>query len=381
MSTAIELGRSSTVQALEDLMISADSHVSEPVDLWEQRLPIVFRDRAPNFRKSQARGGKPPIHLKDRVDEKQKIEESKPIIHAERKAGKDPVARLNEMLEDGVISEVLYPSLGGKLFFIEDAGLQEGCVQVYNDWLAEYCSVAPDRLLGIAIVSTYDIDNAVKELARCKKAGLKGAIIWQLPPPELPFTSEHYDPFWAAAQDLQMPVSLHINTGHRSRGYLNVHGLQSYRRSINIKLEEVIDSLFDITFSGVLERFPQLKIVVVENEIGWIPFWLEQCDKYYERHRLVEPLPIKMRPSEYFYRQVYATFFNDETGGRLLSWWGVDNCMWSNDYPHSNSTWPHSREVIARDLGHLSAGDREKLVRLNVARLYDLKTPGANGQH
>ena len=96
MSTAVQSGHSSTVQIPEELMISADSHVSEPVDLWEQRLPFALRDRAPNFRKSQARGGKPPIHLKDQVDEKQKIEESKPIIHAERKAGKDPVARLDE---------------------------------------------------------------------------------------------------------------------------------------------------------------------------------------------------------------------------------------------------------------------------------------------
>jgi predicted TIM-barrel fold metal-dependent hydrolase len=279
------------------------------------------------------------------------------------------------MLEDGVVAEVLYPSLGGKLFFIEDGQLQHACVQVYNDWLAEYCSVAPERLLGIALISTCDMNDAVKELTRSKKAGLKGAIIWQLPPPDLSFASAHYDPFWAAAQDLDMPVSLHINTGYRSRGYLNVHGLQSYRRSINIKLEEAIDGLLDLIFSGVLERFPRLKLVVVENEIGWMPFWLEQCDKYYERHRLVEPLPIDKRPSEYFYRQVYATFFNDETGGRLLSWWGVDNCMWSNDYPHANSTWPHSREVVARDLQHVSAANREKLTRSNVARLYHLIIP------
>ena len=117
MSTIVQSGLSSTVQTPEELMISADSHVSEPVDLWEQRLPVALRDRAPNFRKSQARGGKPPIHLKDKVDETQKIEESKPIIHAERKAGKDPVARLSEMVEDGVIAEVLYPSLGRKAVF------------------------------------------------------------------------------------------------------------------------------------------------------------------------------------------------------------------------------------------------------------------------
>jgi predicted TIM-barrel fold metal-dependent hydrolase len=223
------------------------------------------------------------------------------------------------------------------------------------------------------MISAYDADRGAKELERCKKEGLCGASIWQLPPPELPFTSNHYESFWAAAQDLAMPISLHINTGYQSRNHRERHGLESYRRSINVKLEEIMEALFDLIFSGVLERYPRLKLVIVENEIGWIPFWLEQCDKYFERHRLVEPLPINKRPSEYFYRQIFATFFNDETGGRLLSWWGINNCMWSNDYPHANSTWPNSREVIARDLGHLSGEDRAKLVRLNVAGLYQLK--------
>jgi predicted TIM-barrel fold metal-dependent hydrolase len=116
-------------------------------------------------------------------------------------------------------------------------------------------------------------------------------------------------------------------------------------------------------------------VVVVENEIGWIPFWLGQCDKYFERHRMIEPLAITKRPSEYFYRQIYATFFNDEVGGRLLSWWGVDNCMWSSDYPHSNTTWPDSRRVVARDMGHLPAAARAKLVRTNAAQLYKLQVP------
>ncbi len=121
---------------------------------------------------------------------------------------------------DGVKAELLYPSLGGRLFHIEDAALQEACVQVYNDWLIEYCKTAPDRLLGIAMISAYDADRAAKELERCKKEGLCGASIWQLPPPELPFTSSHYESFWAAAQDLAMPISLHINTGYRSRNQI-----------------------------------------------------------------------------------------------------------------------------------------------------------------
>lgn len=356
-----------------EILISADSHVSEPPDLWETRLPSSLRNRLPDLKTARTKGGRPPIHLKSQhVDDRQQTEDSKPITHAERRAGRDPVERLKDMALDGVSAEVLYPSLGGRLFQLEDAALQQACFEIYNDWLTEYCNTAPDRLLGIAMISTYDTEHAVNELVRCKNAGLHGAVIWQYPPPALPFSSDHYDSFWAAAQDLQMPVSLHINTGHRSKGHQDIHGLQSYRRGINVKLEEAMDALLDIIFSGVLERFPLLNLVVVENEVGWIPFWLEQCDKYFERHRLVEPLTLIKRPSEYFNRQVFATFFNDETGGHLLSWWGIDNCMWSNDYPHSNSTWPHSREVISRDLGQLPADDRAKLVCGNVARLYQL---------
>jgi predicted TIM-barrel fold metal-dependent hydrolase len=120
-----------------------------------------------------------------------------------------------------------------------------------------------------------------------------------------------------------------------------------------------------------------VKIISAENDIGWIPYWFDQADKYFERYRKVEPTPINKRPSEYFDGQLYATFFNEEFGGSLLGKWvGVDNCMWSNDYPHSgNMTWPYSREVIARDLSGLQPEDRAKLLRGNVARLYNLKIP------
>ena len=124
-----------------------------------------------------------------------------------------------------------------------------------------------------------------------------------------------------------------------------------------MKLFQSINSLYELIFSGVLERFPRLKVVLVENEIGWIPFVLEQWDYYFKRHGANrEGLAIKKLPSEYFHGQVYATFFNDAVGGHILSWWGADNCMWSNDFPHGNSTWPHSREIVARDMGDLPAG-------------------------
>jgi predicted TIM-barrel fold metal-dependent hydrolase len=153
-------------------------------------------------------------------------------------------------------------------------------------------------------------------------------------------------------------------------------GLQRYRIGVN-QTREIEDALFEIIFSGVLERHPRLKVVSVENEIGWMPFWLGQCDKAFRRYRSNELLPIDKTPSEYFHRQMYATFFNDHVGGRLFSWWGTDNCMWSNDYPHQNSTWPKSREVIERDMAHLGAGERKKLLSANCEKLYRLKPAAA----
>jgi predicted TIM-barrel fold metal-dependent hydrolase len=214
----------------------------------------------------------------------------------------------------------------------------------------------------------------VEELERCRKSNLPGALVWQAPHPDLPFTSHHYERLWAAAQDLEMPISLHILTGHNySKNLGGRTGAESYRGSVNLKTFEAITALFDLIFYGVLERFPRLKLVIVENEIGWIPFFLQQWDYYYRRFREVNPPPITQQPSEYFGRQVYATFFDDAAGGHNFSWWGADNCMWSNDYPHPNSTWPNSRQVIARDLGHLSDETRAKLVRENVAQLYGLR--------
>ena len=153
-------------------------------------------------------------------------------------------------------------------------------------------------------------------------------------------------------------------------------GPDHYRGSVNLKLLDAMDALYDFIFWGILERFPRLKLVIVENEAGWLPFTLQQWDYYYLRFRRQDPVPMTMLPSEYFARQVYATFFNDTVVGHAFEWWsGVDNCMWSNDFPHPNSTWPNSLKVIERDLGHLPADKRAKLVRENVVKLYGLRVP------
>ncbi len=336
----------------DEVLISADSHVIEPANILKERVAPAFRESAPLF---------PQL----------KVGES----FQAHPGGSDPSHRVKEMETDGVSAEVLYPTYLLPHFGMDDAGLQQACFRAYNDWLIEYCQTAPGRLVGIAAISVYDIDAAVKELERCAKAGMSGSIIWQAPHPDLPFHSNHYDRFWAASQDLRMPVSLHILTGHgyhKKKDYYDNKGVESYRASVNLKLKEITDALFELLFYGVLDRHPGLKLVSVENEISWLPFMLQQWDYYYRRFLEANPTPMRKAPGEYFKNQIFATFFRDTVAGHNFEWWGQDNCMWSNDYPHPNSTWPDSRQKLEQNLGRLPAETRRKLVCTNAVNLFEL---------
>jgi len=343
---------------VDELLISADSHVLEPPDLWRTRLPAPFKDDAPVY---------PPLQVGG--------------SHQAHPGGWDPHERLKEMAVDGVSGEVLYPSFPLDQYSIKNAALQEACFTVYNDWLMDYCAVAPDRLFGIAMISVYTIDHAVRELERCKRAGMVGGLIWQVPPTGLELSSDHYEPLWAAAQDLEMPINEHILTGEpyphqpaRERAPRTTT-VPSFRDRVNIKILYASNTLGDFLASGALDRCPRLKFVIVENEVSWIPFFITKFDEY--ATRAGKDWPLTMLPSDYFHRQVYATFFNDYVGGQALSWWGQDNMMWSSDYPHPNSTWPHSRETVARTLGHLTPECRDKVVRSTAAKLYNIRFPGS----
>ncbi len=333
-------------------LISADSHVLEPVDLWAQRLPATHRSRAPQFPAHKLGAG-----------------------FQHHPGGHDPDARLLEMAVDGVAAEVLYPTLALSLFGLDDAVLQQACFRAYNDWLIEYCSVAPGRLVGVAAISVYDIDDAVRELERCRRAGLRGALVWQSPHEKLPFSGRHYDQLWTSAQYHDMPISLHILTGHgNSKELLGMVGtgnnIERYRRAVNLKLMEAAGALFDLIFYGALDRHPNLKVVTVENEIGWMPFLFQQWEYYCAKFRDSNPAPLRQLPTEYLKGQVYGTFFNDRVGARHLDAWGKESAMWSNDFPHPNSTWPNSRATIADHLGHLSPAVLERVVCGNAAKLY-----------
>jgi predicted TIM-barrel fold metal-dependent hydrolase len=375
----------------ERKLVSADSHVNEPGDLWVERIDKAFRDRAPrvvdNLPGRQTGSylvleDIPPIHLTQGLGAGKKPEElpnffQQTTYKDARRGGWDPAERLKDMELDGVEAEVIYTTLGFRQFWFKDAALQQACFRAYNDWLAEYCSYAPKQLAGLALISLYDIEEAVRELHRCRQMGLKGAMIWASPPEDRPYSSPLYDPFWAAAQDLHMPLSLHAITGMgpesqatRAMGR-EIQPVDRYLRAVT-GADEVKRTLTVFIFSGVLERFPGLKLVSAENNVGWLPFVIQRWDQAHATSRYMQTTPLQLRPSEYFHRQVYATFIDDSVGVENRHQIGIDNIMWSSDYPHTASTWPHSQDIIARDFKAAPEAEKWKIVRENVIALYDL---------
>ena len=358
-------------------LISADSHVVEPLTLWAERVDARFRARAPHLeREVRGRPGAymvcedaPTVSLQAYFGAGLSADEIAAAFTEEqpgiRRGGFDPVARVADMAQDGVIAEVLYPSIALQLFRLSDGALQAECFRAYNDWLAEFCRQAPQRFAGVALVSLTDVSAGVRELERARGLGLGGAMVWCAPPQGESYAGEAYAPFWHAAAATGTPVSLHLGTNRE----LAAPG-ESLAIAYMMTIQPVQRALAQLILGGVLERHPALRLVSVENEIGWLPHFLARLDHGAEKYRAVAQLTLTMRPSEVFRRQVVATFQEDALGVELRHRIGVANLMWASDYPHMDSTWPRSREVIARDFAAVPAAERALILGGTAARLY-----------
>jgi predicted TIM-barrel fold metal-dependent hydrolase len=376
-------------------VISADSHMMEPANLWVDRLDHKFQDRAPKVIKTEGKGGfvfvgpgLTPFPVAGGFAAGRSGEELKEFLgeanqakgyESARPSGWDPVERIKDQDIDGVHAEVLYTTLGMTLFGLHDAELQRACFKAYNDWLSEFCSHNPKRLIGAALISLEDIGEGAKELRRVAKNGLKGAMIWGAPPRERPYTSREYDPFWKAAQELQTPLSLHVITGkkppkseeERNKVKMEPRDPSFVRGYMNL-IHEVQRSLTDIIFSGVMMRFPKIKIVSAENDTGWIPHYMYRLDHAFEKFGALMKEPLDMKPSEYVRRNLWATFQDDPIGPMLFRYFGEDNFMWASDFPHTDSTWPNSLKVIEQDFEGVPAAVKRKIICDNAAKLYHI---------
>jgi predicted TIM-barrel fold metal-dependent hydrolase len=207
--------------------------------------------------------------------------------------------------------------------------------------------------------------------------GLKGAQIWGGAPAERPFCEE-YDPLSTVAQEAHLPLSLHLGTGEVAGvGDKTKPAASSKRppfmtRNFVNAIQEVQRSFTDIIFGGVLERFPRLMLVSAENDSGWFPHYLYHLDHAYEKYNALSDEPLPMKPSHCVRRQVMVTFQHDPVGPMTSELFGEDYYMWASDFPRRDCTWPNSRTVIESQFARVPVSTRDKIIRHNAARLYQI---------
>ena len=379
-------------------VISSDSHIIEPADLWTSRIERKFRDKAPRIVQGEdqdlwwcdGRALQGMIFFQNlglRFDEPEKVTdvgrfEGIPL------GGYLPDEHVKDMDADGVDAGILFPSYAFKLYnAVVDTDLLTACFKVYNDWIGEFCNAHPNRLHGIAMLNVDDVEVGVRELERCAKLGFAGAMVPVYPavyPHEgRRYFSHDYDPLWAAAQDLDMPLNFHTITNRLCFDDA-VHEPSSLASSVGGDLSPASVvfqdrwpklSLGDMILSGVFERYPKLQIGVVEFELAWLPHFLDRIDYIYTlsgEFTNKVPLADGMLPSDYFHQNVFAGFQEDALGIRDRDIIGVDNIMWGSDYPHAESTFPRSRQILEEILRDCTDQEKAKIVGGNAARVYHL---------
>jgi predicted TIM-barrel fold metal-dependent hydrolase len=364
-------------------IISADSHVNPPKDLWTRRAPQALKDRVPRVEStpagdfwivdSEVSGA---IGLDASAGRKPEEFKAMGLTYKDMRPGSyDPKARLDDMDLDGVDAEVLY--FGGPVTqYPKDAALRQFIVRTYNDWMKELSDAAPRRLIGLAHIPLVDLDEGLAELERVAKMGLKGFHVDPFPDERggKPLWDPAYEPFWSLVEETGMPISFHIvgprKTNVRETFMNPLPGIKETFIAITpLSIVEVVSTL---TFTGVLERHPKLRYVLVECGIGWLPYFLERMDQTFAKHRFWTQSVIKEKPSTYWHRQGHATFIQDLAGVAARHRAGVRTLMWSTDYPHSDSTWPKSREALAEHFRDVPAEERALIAGGNAAALYGL---------
>ncbi|MCP4906861.1 MAG: amidohydrolase [bacterium] len=356
-------------------LFSADSHINENEECYAEIDP-AFRDRRPREAYDPVEGALlivPGLGLDIPASKlsragiayedwgrPQRWEDLHP-------AGRDPKARLVIQDEEGVAGEVIYPSSGMVICQHEDVDYKKACFDAYNRWLEGFCEAAPKRLLGIGMAAIRTPDEGVRELEQIKRAGFKGVMLCGAPAFE-DYDHPSYDPVWEAAIDLGLPIHFHILTARDSYG-MAVRGPQVIQQIVTIRGNQNI--VLMMVLGGVFERHPALRVVMVENDAGWIPHFCFRMDHAWERHRWsMEIGNLQRPPSEYMNECVYATFQDDSSLRHVVDAVNIERMMWASDFPHGDGTYPRSRQITDQLCAGMSAKQKSAVVYGNAMALY-----------
>ena len=386
-----------------DWLISVDDHVLEPPHVWVERVPAKDRERAPHMEVIDGLdywvydGKRVPSLGLSAVAGKSKEEFSpEPVSYSEMRPGcYDPKARVDDMDRAGMLASLCFPSLPrfcGQLF-MEASDREFGfvCLQAYNDWiLEEWCGSAQGRFIPLILIPMWDPPLAAKEMERCAAKGATSFAFSENPAPlGLPTIHDpnrYWDPVMAAANDLEMVVSMH--TGSSSQ-VPQIAPDSPFMANLTWGAMRTSGTMLSWIFSSMFQRFPKIKIALSEGEIGWIPYYLERAEQVLDKQRHwvqrgvqfqnhatadadLETLNVRAA----FREHVFGCFIDDVHGIASIDEIGEDNIMCETDYPHSDSTWPNCIQVVKNRIGHLPAATQYKLLRGNAERLYRF-TPAA----
>jgi len=378
---------------MANTLISCDDHMDLsqlPADLWTSRLPAELRDRAPHVEERDGLAmwicdgkvwgrwdGKPPATGNTRP--------VKPLYNSFDRAGiydqsarrpAVPELRLADMDRDGVKAQIIF----GPIFQIstEDPVLRVACYRVYNDWLMEFCSAAPDRLIGAPMLPETP-DAAYDELMRLHRKGGVRQVSLMIANVSPKLDDPAWERLWAALEETGIIIGWHITVFVGRPSDRSAGKAASVFENTKFFMGNFLDPFIDLFAWGILERHPKLRMVMAEAGTGWLPWLVQELD--YRHWRLWEAKEfwadkggkdLETKPSELFKRQIYATFQEDYATMSLIPFFGEGHLLWASDYPHPDGVWPNSLSAVERQMASLGPELRRKLTHDNAARLYGL---------
>jgi len=359
-------------------MISADSHVNEPRDLWSANLPASMRERAMRGIQPTEEGGWHLILDGRHVGMTSEAEE-------DRLAVIEPAYRMTIMREEGIAGECIFPTIGLYVWMLEDPDGGKVSCRIYNEWIDDQLNSRSGRFRCAGLVPTWRLEDAIEEVAFIADHGLGAVMMPTVAAPT--YNHRHWEPLWDAIEETGLPVVMHQGTGHdmiwyRGPGATVANLLAT--QSMGPRTAAMLAT------SGVLERHPGLHVVFVEYNAGWIAWMMETIDYYNVAFQHLTtatqgsakldrsgrpPRPVihptlPEKPSFYIRRQVHATFQDDKVAINNIGLTGAECLMWGSDYPHDEGTYPHSRETVDRLSAVLDEAARHKVFRDTAASLF-----------